>query len=93
LNNDLSRVKAVTWGVNNEKEAVKAFETSTGLKVQDTGLWLDSSGVVGASPDGLIGRKSVLEIKCPYTHRNSTIAELEEFFATFLFGHLKTLLH
>ena len=68
---DISRVKAVTWGVNNEKEALKAFEKSTGLQVQDTGLWLDSSGVLGASPDGLIGRRSVLEVKCPYTQRNS----------------------
>lgn len=65
----------MTWGVSNENEAVKAFEQSTGLKVQETGLWLDSSGVVGASPDELIGRNSVLEVKCPYTHRNSTIAE------------------
>lgn len=53
----------------------RRHEQSTGLKVQDTGLWLDSSGVVGASPDELIGRNSVLEVKCPYTHRNSTIAE------------------
>ena len=60
---DLSRVKAVTWGVNNEEEGVKAFTRLTGQKVTDTGIWLDPSGILGASPDGLVGDDSVLEIK------------------------------
>ena len=72
---DLSRVKAVTWGVNNEEEGVKAFTRLTGQKVTDTGIWLDPSGILGASPDGLVGDDSVLEIKCPYTQRNSTIVD------------------
>jgi len=75
---DLSKVKAVTWGVHNEAEAVKAFEKYTGLKVEETGIWLDSSGVLGASPDGFVGRNGVFEAKCPYTQRNSTISEAIE---------------
>lgn len=51
---DLSRVKAVQWGVNNEEEAVQAF---TNL----TGIWLDGSGILGAYPDGLVDEDSVLE--------------------------------
>ena len=35
---DLSRVKAVQWGVNNEKEAIKAFTLKTGKIVKDTGI-------------------------------------------------------
>jgi len=75
---DLSKVKAVTWGIHNEEEALKQFEMTTGLTVQSTGLWLDSSGIIGASPDGLIGNNCILEIKCPYTHRNNLISEALE---------------
>ena len=71
---DLSRVKAVQWGVNNE-EAMKFFINTAGLLVQETGLWLDEGGVIGASPDGLVGQNHVLEIKCPYTQRNDLIAD------------------
>jgi hypothetical protein len=36
---------------------------------------LDESGILGATPDGLVGNDSLLEVKCPYTQRNLTIAE------------------
>ncbi|CAH3158985.1 unnamed protein product, partial [Pocillopora meandrina] len=51
---DLSGVKAITWGVNNEKEAVNAFEMSNCLKVEPTGIWFEESGILGATPDGLV---------------------------------------
>ena len=38
-------------------------------------MWLDESGVLGASPDGLVGEDHVVEVKCPYTHRNQTLDE------------------
>lgn len=75
---DLSRVKAVQWGVTNESEALKAFTMKTGLAVVETGVWLHESGVLGASPDGLVGDESVLEAKCPYTQRDMTIEEAFE---------------
>ncbi|XP_068732573.1 uncharacterized protein [Montipora capricornis] len=75
---DLSRVKAVQWGVNNEEEAIKAFTLKTGLAVKETGIWFHSPGILGASPDGIIDEETVLEVKCPYTERNLTIAEAVE---------------
>lgn len=72
---DLSGVKAVQWGVNNEQEALKAFTVLTGKTVQETGIWLDASGILGASPDGIVDDETVLEAKCPYTERNLTIEE------------------
>lgn len=72
---DLSRVKAVQWGVSNESEAISSFKLKTGLDVVQTGVWLHESGVLGASPDGLVGEDSVLEAKCPYTQRDLTIEE------------------
>ena len=47
----------------------------TGLPVEQTGLWLHESGVLGASPDGLVGKNNVLEVNCPYTVRNMTIRD------------------
>lgn len=72
---DISRVKAIAWGVNNEPEAIKSFEVQTNLKVEETGVWLHESGVLGASPDGLVGSDHVLEGKCPFTQRNMTLEE------------------
>ena len=72
---DLSRVKAVQLGVNNEKEATRAFTLKTGKIVKDTGIWFDSFGILGASPDDILDDETVLEAKCPYTERNLTIEE------------------
>ena len=38
-------------------------------------MWLDESGVLGASPDGLVGEDHVLEPKCSYTFRDASIEE------------------
>ena len=64
------------WGVNNEEEAIKAFTLKTGLEVKETGIWFHPSGILNASPDGIIDEESVLEVKCPYTGRNLTIAKV-----------------
>ena len=72
---NLSGVKAVQWGANNEQEALKAFTVLTGKTVQETGIWLDVSGILGASPDGIVDHEAVLEAKCPYTERNLAIEE------------------
>lgn len=72
---DLTKVKAVQWGVNNEAEAVKAFTKLTGKTVQEIWIWLDLCVILGASPDGIVDDESVLEAKCPNTERNITIEE------------------
>ena len=72
---NLSGVHAINWGINNESVAVKAFEQATGLAVKESGLWLDPSGTLGATPDGLIGSNALLEVKCPFTQRQNTINE------------------
>ena len=36
---DLSRVKAIQWGVQNEAEAINHFRKFTGLPVAETGKW------------------------------------------------------
>ena len=59
---DLSGVKAVQWDVKNEQEALKAFTVLTGKTVQETGIWLYASGILGASPDGIVDDETVLEV-------------------------------
>ena len=45
------------------------------MDVQPTGVWLTNSGILGGSPDGLIGDDTVVEIKCPFTYRNDKLSE------------------
>ena len=72
---NLDAVLSVNWGVMNEAEGVKAFKKAYGVEVLDCELFLSKSGILGASPDGLVEPSALIEIKCPYSQRNSTIAE------------------
>jgi len=59
-----------------EALSVREFEEHAGHEVNSTGLWLHSSGILGASPDGFIhDQNAVLEVKCPYSARNLTVAQ------------------
>jgi len=41
------------------------------VKINDCGLFIDSIDVfLGATPDGLIGADTLVEIKCPYSAEN-----------------------
>lgn len=62
---DLSWVKAVKLWVTNEAKAIKAFINLTGKTVYETRIWLDSSEILGASPDGIPDRAAVWEARCP----------------------------
>jgi len=45
--------EATEYGISKEKVAISLFETKTGFKVKDSGLWVDLQyGFLGASPDG-----------------------------------------
>lgn len=49
-----------------EPEARERFETDSGLFVAQVGMiYLDDRKVISASPDGLVGDESGLELKCP----------------------------
>ena len=59
--------------MNNEQEALKAFTVLTGKTVQETGIWLDLSGILVASPDGIVDHEAVLEAKCPHTYKDNIL--------------------
>ena len=68
---NIENIPSVRWGVENEVTAVSAFESKTGLQVRQCGIFLHKSGRLCASPDGLVGHDAIVEIKCPYSLRNS----------------------
>lgn len=58
-----------TWateqGSLREAEAIPWYSFETGIAVQRVGLCTTDDGLVGCSPDGLIGEDNGLELKCP----------------------------
>ncbi|XP_060098646.1 uncharacterized protein LOC132574300 [Heteronotia binoei] len=79
---------AMSWGVRNEKKAVEAYEAIKSSKarkpvtVDDCGLFIDKRKAwLAASPDGIVkeagtGKElAVLEVKCPYKHRDKTVTD------------------
>lgn len=48
----------------------------TGL---ESGVWLHESGLLGTSPDGLVGDNNDVEAKCPYTQRHLTIEDGDKY--------------
>nr|XP_042902790.1 uncharacterized protein LOC122270229 [Parasteatoda tepidariorum] len=74
---DLSKIKQIQWGLHNEKAGVSVSEKT--LNVSESGLWLESSGLLGASPVGFFrnqdGSTSILEVKCPFKYREDNLNE------------------
>lgn len=59
---------AMEWGTNHEAEAREAYSKRTGYEVTEV-AFVDHPEIInsGASPDGLVGKKGLVEIKCPNT--------------------------
>lgn len=57
---------AMQWGVDHEDEAREEYEVQTGELVDLVGFMLHPDvPFLGASPDGLVGKDGLIEIKCP----------------------------
>ncbi|KAB0795633.1 hypothetical protein PPYR_12472 [Photinus pyralis] len=67
---------ACEYGQKNEKIAKVAVEAIIGTTIEPCGLFIDPIfPFLAASPDGLIGDRGLLEIKCPWSARNMTPEE------------------
>ncbi|KAE8603456.1 hypothetical protein XENTR_v10014342 [Xenopus tropicalis] len=79
---------AMYWGIQNEKNAVLAYEKLASkrdgkkVKVEDCGLFIHpTKNWLAASPDGIVKdgctgeTLRLLEVKCPYKHKEHTIRE------------------
>ena len=57
---------AMQWGIDTEADAKAAYEFRTNNEIQNVGF-IDhpTLPMTGASPDGLVGSRGLIEIKCP----------------------------
>lgn len=60
---------ATAYGQAHEDQAIFDYQLETGLDVQECGFF-EYGDWLGASPDGLVGKNAVIEVKCPYSLRN-----------------------
>ena len=73
---DASGATAVQWGMLYENTAIEKYQAENGVVVKPSGLWLHNRGLCGASPDGLVDEKKVLEVKCPYSAREENVTDV-----------------
>ncbi|CAK1603844.1 unnamed protein product [Parnassius mnemosyne] len=77
LNKNLVQTRAMAHGMINEKVAIKKYMEIYGVVVEECGLFLSQERpYLGASPDGLLGSETIIEVKCPYASRNQEIGPL-----------------
>lgn len=56
-----------------KKKELRLSNPQCKKKVQSSGLWLTTSGILGASPDGFVDNNAIVEVKCPFTQRDMTV--------------------
>ncbi|CAI6357776.1 unnamed protein product [Macrosiphum euphorbiae] len=60
--------RAMEYGREHEQDAKKDLELALGIEIKECGLYIDSNNVfLGATPDGLIGHDTLVEVKCPFS--------------------------
>lgn len=63
---NLGNIAAIAHGVENEQLALKQLALQEKVIIEPCGLYVDHEyPYVGASPDGLIGHDTIVEVKCP----------------------------
>ncbi|KAH9360227.1 hypothetical protein HPB48_001608 [Haemaphysalis longicornis] len=67
---------AIRHGKNHESIALRQLEATYDVVVKECGLFVDRKRpFLGATPDGLVGDDTLVEIKCPYAARDLTPLE------------------
>ena len=68
------RCAAINHGRKYEKVAIEKFMDKYKIHVQESGIVVSKQRpYLGCSPDGITGTGNLVEVKCPYTARNSKI--------------------
>ncbi|XP_033726397.1 uncharacterized protein LOC117316017 [Pecten maximus] len=65
---------AILWGTTNESNAKEKYCSYGDAVVEETGVWLHESGVLGASPDGIIRRAA----SHSYNHQVAELSDVLE---------------
>lgn len=69
---------SLQWGKDNEEKARNQYQLHSKYSVRESGIHISDLGFLAASPDGLVYDADdqlvgIIEIKCPYSVRNSTV--------------------
>ena len=64
--------------ITDERDPLAMFEGHCKESVQPLGIWLHSSDVQGASPDGLVGEHEIVKVKCPFSAKDGLFAKIDE---------------
>ena len=65
----------IQYGIDHEHVAIGVLEKYLDANVEECGLFLHESGILGASPDGLLPGLAVVEVKCSFKFRQGTSEE------------------
>lgn len=69
--------RATNHGIINEQVALQKYMEDMELQVNQCGLFISiARPYLGASPDGLLGDETTIEIKCPYSSRFKKITHV-----------------
>ena len=68
--------QAMEWGTDFEDEARAVYEEVSSNKVDSVGF-IPFGEFAGGSPDGLVGKEGIIEIKCPFNPANHIQTILE----------------
>lgn len=67
--------EAMRHGQTYEKEAIHHYEKANSVKVSSCGLYVSRNlPFLGASPDGIVSDKLLVEVKCPFSAKNKPIS-------------------
>lgn len=85
---NLESIKAVAWGITHEEHALKKYEHEFSASVQQTGIWLHESGVLGASPDGLVLHPPTCDVNFQTPEARDTVPDIVEVKCPYSAAHL-----
>lgn len=65
---NLAHIGSIAHGIEHEQQALQQLQQQENVTILPCGLFIDKIyPFIGATPDGLIGEDTVVEIKCPLT--------------------------
>ena len=64
------------YGLHHEKTAIGAYQQFTNLKVQEGGVFLSLSSLLGASPDGIVDDNLLIVVNCPLSISQTPVEEV-----------------
>lgn len=82
----IAHVSSIKHGRDNEEKALRQLEIQEKVTIRKCGLFIDDEiPYLGATPDGLVGEDTIVEIKCPLNvYNKSAIDAVKDKKLTFL---------